>query len=70
MSSLSSSSQVNRDAVTSIDSAPKASLRGKNSGNASDNDQFEREARQMESTLTWCWEHDLILMRDTLSWTA
>ena len=48
MSSLSSSSQVNRDAVTSIDSAPKASLRGKNSGNASDNDQFEREARQME----------------------
>ena len=48
MSSLSSSSQVNRDAVKSINSASTASLRGKNSNNASDTDRFEREERQME----------------------
>ena len=48
MSSLSSSSQVNRDAVKSINSASTASLRVKNSNNASDTDRFEREERQME----------------------
>lgn len=51
MSSLSKASQVNRDVVTTITSAPKTSIRGKNGANgriAGEGDQVEPEERQME----------------------
>ena len=48
MSSLSKDSQVNRDAVTTIKSAPKTSINGASGSIAGEGDQVEREERQME----------------------